>query len=652
MSRRGGGERTPEEREAARRERERRRYEKAGRPIPEHLLESHELPAAEPAPSFFDEPAAGEPAFEQPPAHEPPPFHDEPAPAHEPRAVRDEPPREEPAPRHREPAPAPPAPAAPRRDEPAHDPQATQAWDVTESWLDDVEPHQSREPREATRQAPPPAETPPEPAREAAPRAPEPEPPVPEQDPHATQAYDVHAGDGPSQPAADDAHATRAHDVTADHDPQATQAHDVVGDWTDEHATVDPPSEEHETPLGTRRVTGRERMHLPHIHRPTRGGKGKRRDDLPGKGRGVRVKRPGEVAGGGTLRRRRSVAGRIAAGVVLLIAVAIVWFLVSLFQPFGGGEGTGSVTVRIPQGATAGEIGDLLAERGVVPSSFFFGLRAGLSGERSNLKSGTFRLREDMSYAAAIDALTTVAPPPPTITVAIPEGRSRRETVAIARRAGLRGDYLTASRRSPLLNPRRYGAPAGATLEGFLFPATYELPRGAKVQRLVDDQLRAFRQNLAQVDLRYARSRNLSVFDVLTIASMVEREVSVASERPLVAAVIYNRLRDGIPLGIDATLRFEQNDWVNPLKQSTLDADTPYNTRTRQGLPPGPIGSPGLASIKAAANPARSNALYYVVKPGTCGEHAFSDSFERFQADVQKYNAAREAAGGKSPTRC
>ena len=121
--------------------------------------------------------------------------------------------------------------------------------------------------------------------------------------------------------------------------------------------------------------------------------------------------------------------------------------------------------------------------------------------------------------------------------------------------------------------------------------------------------------------------------------------MSVASERPLVAAVIYNRLRDGIPLGIDATLRFEQNDWVNPLKQSTLDADTPYNTRTRQGLPPGPIGSPGLASIKAAANPARSNALYYVVKPNTCGEHAFSDSFERFQADVQKYNAARDAAG-------
>lgn len=628
MSRRGG-ERTPEEREAARRERERRRYEKAGRPVPAHLLEPHEQPAEEPAPSFFDEPAAGPepaPAFEPAPGAEPAApapeqgFSDEPAPAPEAPepAVFDEPaPPPVPEPQHHQPS------------EPDHDPQATRQWDVTESWLDEAEPHRPQE--RAWQEPPPPSD--PEPAREAAPRATEPEPPVPPHDPDATQAHEALAP-LPDPPA---------------HDPQATQAHDVTSAWTGEHAALDPPSEEHEAPLGIKRVSGRDR--LPHIHRPGRGDGEARRGR--GRGRGVRVKRPGEVAAGGSPRRRRSWAGRIAALVVLAIFAALVWFLVSLFQPFGGGgEGTGSVTVRVPQGANAGEIGDLLAERGVVPSSFFFGLRAGLSGERSNLKSGTFRLREGMSYAAAIEALTRVAPPPPVVTVAIPEGRSRRETVAIARRAGLRGDYLTASRRSAELNPRRYGAPARATLEGFLFPATYELPKGAPVRRLVTDQLRAFKQNIAQIDLRYARSKNLSVFDVLTIASMVEREVSVARERPLVAAVIYNRLRDGIPLGIDATLRFEQNDWVNPLRQSVLDADTPYNTRTRQGLPPGPIGNPGLASIKAAANPARSRALYYVVKPGTCGEHAFSDTFEQFQLDVQRYNQAREAAGGKSPTRC
>lgn len=613
MSRRGSkGERTPEQREADRRERERRRYERAGEPVPDHLLEPGERTAPAPdatggydaEPSFFDEPAHLPGADQQPePAAEPEPSRRRRRPDPEP------------------PAAAPPAPepsSPPVADPPAHDPQATQQWDVTESWLDEVDPQHP---------------SPPAPAREAAPRAPEPEPPVPEQDPYATQAYD-----------AQDAR-------EAAHDPQATQAHDALAPHTDDHPVAAAPVADEEAPLGTKKVSGHQRPHLPHVHRPTRS-RGKKRGEQPGRGRGVRVKRPGEVAGGGSSRRRASLPGRIAALVVVGLALVLVWFLVSLFQPFGGGDGKGSVTIKVPQGANAGQIGDLLADRGVVSSSFFFGLRASLSGERSNLKSGTFKLREGMSYAAAIDALTRVAPPAPVISVAIPEGRSRRETVAIARRAGLRGDYLVASRRSSVLNPRRYGAPAGATLEGFLFPATYELRKGAKVQRLVDDQLVAFRDNLIQVDLRYARSKNLSVFDVLTIASMVEREVSVASERPLVAAVIYNRLRDGIPLGIDATLRFEQNDWVNPLKQSTLTANTPYNTRTRQGLPPGPIGSPGLASIKAAANPARSTALYYVVKPNTCGEHAFSNTFEQFQADVQKYNSARDAAGGKSPTRC
>jgi uncharacterized YceG family protein len=168
----------------------------------------------------------------------------------------------------------------------------------------------------------------------------------------------------------------------------------------------------------------------------------------------------------------------------------------------------------------------------------------------------------------------------------------------------------------------------------------------------VRQQLTAFKQNLAHVNLRYARSKNLTVFDVLTIASMVEREVAVARERPLVAAVIYNRLRDGMFLGIDATLRFALDNWTQPLKISELNSDTPYNTRNHAGLPPGPIGNPGLASIEAAAHPAKVPYLFYVVKPGTCGEHAFSSTDAQFERDVQRYNDAREAAGGKSPTRC
>jgi UPF0755 protein len=206
--------------------------------------------------------------------------------------------------------------------------------------------------------------------------------------------------------------------------------------------------------------------------------------------------------------------------------------------------------------------------------------------------------------------------------------------------------------RSSHLSPRRYGAPRGATLEGFLFPATYELKRGATVRALVAKQLDAFKQNFAKVDMSYARKKNLTPYDVVTIAAMVEREASLDRERPLIAAVIYNRLKQGMPLGIDATIRFATKNWTRPLRVSELRINSGYNTRTHQGLPPGPIGNPGLASLKAAAHPARAGYLFYVVKPCGNGAHAFSSSDAQFQRDVAKYNSARAKKGGKSPAQC
>jgi uncharacterized YceG family protein len=133
---------------------------------------------------------------------------------------------------------------------------------------------------------------------------------------------------------------------------------------------------------------------------------------------------------------------------------------------------------------------------------------------------------------------------------------------------------------------------------------------------------------------------------------MVEREAQLDSERPLVAAVIYNRLHEGMPLGIDATIRFATGNYTEPLTESELAIDSPYNTRLNAGLPPGPISSPGLASIEAAAHPAKADYLFYVVKPGTCGEHSFSSTEAEFQADVARYNSARAANGGESPDTC
>jgi UPF0755 protein len=257
--------------------------------------------------------------------------------------------------------------------------------------------------------------------------------------------------------------------------------------------------------------------------------------------------------------------------------------------------------------------------------------------------------------AAAYRKLDDDPPPPPpmkTVTVTIPEGYSRAQTAELARELGLRGDYLKESVRSPLLDPAEYGGGDAEDLEGFLFPDTFELRSRAPVRDLVELQLEDFKRRLQGVDMRYARSKNLTVYDVLTIASMVEEEAQLDEERKLIAAVIFNRLREGIPLGIDATVRFATGNFEQPLTESELAIDSPYNTRVNSGLPPGPISSPGLASIEAAARPAQVDYLYYVVKPGTCGEHNFSSTDAEFQADVASYNEAREAAGGESPDTC
>ncbi len=242
--------------------------------------------------------------------------------------------------------------------------------------------------------------------------------------------------------------------------------------------------------------------------------------------------------------------------------------------------------------------------------------------------------------------------PVETQSLTIPEGLTLDQIGKLAKKAKLKGGYDKAARKAPKGFPmKRYGAADAQSLEGFLFPATYELEKRAKATALVSKQLDAFMQNISQVDLSEAKKRNLTTYDVLKIASMIEREVSVPEERRLVAAVIYNRLGDGEPLGIDATLRYELDDFDSPLLESELSADTPYNTRINAGLPPTPIGNPGLASIEAAADPANKDFRFYVIKPGTCNEHVFTADSAEFEKARAKYQAALEAEGG-SPTDC
>jgi len=214
------------------------------------------------------------------------------------------------------------------------------------------------------------------------------------------------------------------------------------------------------------------------------------------------------------------------------------------------------------------------------------------------------------------------------------------------------GSYTKKTVKSKYLDPADYGGKNAESLEGFLFPNTFELKPKAPVGDLVELQLKDFKKQIKKVDMGYAKSKNLTVFDVLIIASMIEDEAGVPKQRKQVAAVIYNRLKDGMPLGIDATIRFHTGNYTKPLTESELNEDSPYNTRENTGLPPGPINSPGLAAIQAAAHPAKSDYLFYVNKPNTCNELAFSSNEDEFEEDVAAYNKAREENGGNEPSSC
>ncbi len=256
--------------------------------------------------------------------------------------------------------------------------------------------------------------------------------------------------------------------------------------------------------------------------------------------------------------------------------------------------------------------------------------------------------------ATALHKTTAPPPPPPPpkiVRITIPEGETRGQIVRIAASEGLTGSYLLAARRSSLLDPAHYGAPAGTpNLEGFLFPATYELYAGSPARHLVALQLQAFEENFGADETRRARELHITPYQLLIVASMVEREALLARDRPKVAAVIYNRLRLGMPLGIDATIRYALNDFSAPLTEAQLQTDSPYNTRTHVGLPPTPISNPGMASIGAAAHPANVPYLYYVNGADGCGDLVFSTSSAEFERNAAAYQEAVNRNGGREPT--
>jgi UPF0755 protein len=255
--------------------------------------------------------------------------------------------------------------------------------------------------------------------------------------------------------------------------------------------------------------------------------------------------------------------------------------------------------------------------------------------------------------AAGCGGTGSAAPPTTTVRqlrqfrVVFPEGFTR---VQMAERAGVVAKIAAReSHRKVRLSQQSYLAATahkrsipgfGAKklpLEGFLFPDTYDFDRTSSSAALVGNQLAEFTSMWGRLNLSYARSKNLTPYDVLTIASMVEGEAQVPSERPLVAAVIYNRLRENMPLGIDATLRYGLHvPPTHSLTESELHNPTPYNTRVHDGLPPTPINNPGMASLEAAAHPAKVDYLYFVRKPDH-RHHYFTANYQDFLQHEAEY---------------
>ncbi len=230
--------------------------------------------------------------------------------------------------------------------------------------------------------------------------------------------------------------------------------------------------------------------------------------------------------------------------------------------------------------------------------------------------------------------------------IVFPEGFTRRDMASRIKSVAQIAAHERG--RTPLLSERSYLAVTAGKdlipgfgrrpLEGFLFPATYQFTARTTSRELMAAQLKAFRKNWATINLAYARSKNLTPYDVLTIASMIEKEAVAPEERPKIARVIYNRLHHRMPLGIDATVRYGFNvPGTQSLLESQLNSNNPYNTRRLLGLPPTPIANPGLASIQAAAHPVAGDWLYFVRKPDKV--HHF------FTASEQAFNNYKNAHG-------
>ena len=314
-------------------------------------------------------------------------------------------------------------------------------------------------------------------------------------------------------------------------------------------------------------------------------------------------------------------------------AVGGVWIARRVSAPFG--SFAGEQFVEIPSGASTTSIGRRLVEAGVIRDDLTFRLAMRWHGRGRSLKAGEYRFAEAATPAAVIDRLARgdvyLVP------LTFPEGLTAEETAQVFAQSGLgtAEAFIEAAR-----DPAAITAidPDADTLEGYLFPDTYHLPRQVGADAMVARMVRRF-QAVFDEDLRArAKATGLTVRQIMAIAALVEKETARGDERPLVAAVYRNRFRIGMPMQADPTVIYalkRAGRWNGNIRKSDLSFDSPYNTYRYAGLPPGPIASPGRASIVATIDPADVDYLYFVSRND--GSHAFAATLPEHNRNVQTW---------------
>lgn len=312
-------------------------------------------------------------------------------------------------------------------------------------------------------------------------------------------------------------------------------------------------------------------------------------------------------------KRRKIIAA--AVGVALVFATVLT---ILILAPVGAGR---TAYVKVASGQRWGDVLQELQKRGLIRSAFWAARYGSITGSTGgNLKTGVYLIEGRMSTPAILGHLARGDATHQRIT--IPEGKDSRW---IARELAAKGVCSEAAFLGLVKTPSAFSAGfplPRTTLEGYLFPATYDLPPTTGARDAIKTMLSAFGVRAGSL----ARSPKLA--DWVKIASLIELEARVDQDHPLISAVIHNRLKKGMPLQIDATVLYAQGKWKDRVFYSDLKVDSPYNTYRNRGLPPTPICNPGEKSLRAAAKPAPVNYLYYVAMPD--GSHKFSASYNEF----------------------